>query len=90
MSGHAPCTTMLDFVGPRGEHITHSQLPPRGARHFSVPEKVLVVTAVRHGMLTFVEACERYDLSLEEFLAWLRTFDEAWPSGETEIERKRQ
>ena len=81
MPGHAQCTTMLDFDGPAGERITSSQLPPRGLKHRSVQEKVLVVTAVRHGMLTFVEACERYDLSLEEFLSWQRTFDEAWPSG---------
>ena len=72
---------MLDFVGPGGERITPSQLPPHGLKHCSVREKVLVVTAVRHGMLTFVEACERYDLSLEEFLVWQRTFDEAQTSA---------
>jgi uncharacterized protein DUF1153 len=78
---------MLDFFGPAGERITPSQLPPHGVKHFSIPEKVLVVTAVRHGMLTFVEACERYDLSLEEFLVWQRAFDEACPSGEPGPER---
>jgi hypothetical protein len=71
MPGHDPCTTILDFVGPGGERITPSKLPPRGLKHCSVREKVLVVTAVRHGMLTFDEACERYDLSLDEFLTWL-------------------
>ena len=66
---------MLDFVGPGGERITQSQLPPPGLKRCSVRQKVLVVAAVRHGMLTFVEACERYDLSLDEFLAWHVAFD---------------
>jgi Protein of unknown function (DUF1153) len=77
---HGPRTTMLDFEGPGGERITPSQLPPHGLKRWGVREKVLVVAAVRHGMLTFVEACERYNLSLEEFLAWQRIFEEVWPS----------
>jgi hypothetical protein len=49
---------MLDFDGPEGDRITFSQLPPRGHKGWSVREKVLVVAAVRHGMLKFFEACE--------------------------------
>jgi len=45
-----------------------------------VREKVLVVAAVRHGMLTFLEACTRYDLNVDQFLDWQRTFDEVWPN----------
>jgi Protein of unknown function (DUF1153) len=72
-------TTKLDLDGPAGERITSSELPPRGLKRWSVREKALVVAAVRHGLLTVAEACERYDLSLEEFLAWQGTFDEVWP-----------
>ena len=71
--------TMLDFDGPAGERITRSQLPPRGHKGLSVQYKILVVAAVRNGMLTFFEACEWYGLSLETFLDWQRTFDEVWP-----------
>ena len=58
---------MLDFDGPTGERITLSQLPPRGHKGLSVQDKILVVAAVRNGMLTFFEACEWYGLSLESF-----------------------
>ena len=71
--------TLLDFDGPTGERITLSQLPPRGHKGLSVQDKILVVAAVRNGMLTFFEACEWYGLSLENFLDWQRTFDEVWP-----------
>ena len=74
MVGHAALVTMLDFVGPDDERIPPSQLPPRGHTNWSVRQKALVVAAVRHGMLTIVEACELYDLSLDEFLAWLGTY----------------
>jgi hypothetical protein len=77
---HAQPTAALDFDGPSGQRVTLSQLPPTGCKSWSVSEKVLVVAAVRHGMLTFFEACERYDLSLDQFLDWQRTFDEVWPT----------
>ena len=38
-----------------------------------------VVAAVRHGLLTIAEARRRYDLSVDEFLAWHVAFDEDWP-----------
>ena len=89
MPRHALPTTMLDFVGPGGELITPSQLPPHGLKRWSLRERALVVAAVRHGMLTFFEACARYDLSLEEFLAWQRTFAAVWPSKESEAYRNK-
>ena len=30
----------------------------------------MVVAAVRHGLLTFDEACKRYALYAEEYLSW--------------------
>jgi hypothetical protein len=72
-------TMKLDFGRSTGERITSSQLPPRGLKRWSVREKALVVAAVRHGLLTVAEACERYDLSLEEILAWQGTFDGVSP-----------
>lgn len=89
MSGYSILTTALDFVGPDGEHITLSQLPPKGLKRWSVRQKLLVVAAVRYGMLTLAEACEHYDLNLEEYLTWQRSFDEVWPSEEPKIERYR-
>jgi hypothetical protein len=76
-----PPAALLDFIGPDGECISQSDLPPPGFKRCCKQQKALVVAAVRHGMLTFAEACERYDLSLDDFMAWHRIFDELWPLG---------
>lgn len=81
MAEHAALVSMLDFVGPGGERITPSHLPPPGLKRCSLRQKVLVVAAVRHGMLTIVEACELYDLSLDEFLVWHGACDVVRPLG---------
>ena len=90
MSVNGISATALDFVGPDGERITLSQLPPYGLKRWSIRQKLLVIAAVRYGMLTFAEACERYDLNLEGYLRWQRSYDEVWPSEEPKFERYRQ
>ena len=35
----------------------------------------MVVAAVRNGVLSVQEVCQRYNLSVEEFLAWQRAID---------------
>src|SRR5437868_14655502 len=40
-----------------------------------VRRKATVVQAVRNGALTLDEACERYNVSVEEFWAWERDLD---------------
>jgi len=40
-----------------------------------VRRKAQVVAAVRSGLLTFNEACERYRLSEEEFKSWMNLLD---------------
>jgi hypothetical protein len=50
-------------------------LPPPGTKRWVVRRKAVVVAAVRNGMLSLQEACERYNLSVEEFLAWQRSID---------------
>src|SRR4051812_12578307 len=42
-------------------------LPPRRLRRRRPRDKALVVAAVRHGLLSFDEACNRYSLSAEEY-----------------------
>ena len=37
--------------------------------------KGVVVAAIRDGLLSLEEACERYKLTLEEFLSWQRSID---------------
>jgi hypothetical protein len=63
------------FIGANGALVTLTHLPPRGLRRWLPHQKAIVVAAVRHGLITFNEACERYDLSADEYLSWQRSFD---------------
>lgn len=56
-------------IGPLGEPLTLDSLPPRDTRRWVVRRKAEVVAAVNGGLLTIDEACERYDLTIEEFAA---------------------
>lgn len=50
-------------------------LPPPDTKRWVVRRKAVVVAAVRSGALSIQEACRRYKLSIEEFLAWQRAID---------------
>jgi hypothetical protein len=49
-----------------------SYLPPADTKRWVARRKAAVVTAVRSGAISIEEACCRYHLSEEEFLAWER------------------
>jgi hypothetical protein len=51
------------------------ELPEPGATRWVVRRKAVVVNAVRAGTITLQEVCRRYQLSVEEFLAWQRAID---------------
>jgi len=63
------------ILGPSGEPLTMESLPPPGTTRWVIRRKAEVVAAVRGGLLTLEEACERYCLSLEEFLSWQALID---------------
>jgi Protein of unknown function (DUF1153) len=50
-------------------------LPPRKIQRWLPRRKWQVVTAVHSGLMKLDEACERYQLSLEEFRSWERSVD---------------
>ena len=50
-------------------------LPSPNTNRWVVRRKAVVVAAVRSGALSLQEACRRYNLSVEEFLAWQRSID---------------
>jgi hypothetical protein len=50
-------------------------LPPPGIKRWVIRRKAEVVAAVRAGVISLEEACERYTLSVEEFLSWQRSID---------------
>jgi hypothetical protein len=62
-------------IGPEGLPITLEDLPPPGTKRWVIRRKAEVVAGVRAGLITLEEACERYTLSVEEFLSWQRLID---------------
>ncbi len=62
-------------IGPNGKLLTRDTLPPPNTKRWVIRRKAEVVAAVRGGVLTLDEACHRYTLSVEEFLAWQRAID---------------
>jgi Protein of unknown function (DUF1153) len=61
--------------GPEGEPLTLDDLPPPGTKRWVIRRKAEVVAGVRAGLITLEEACQRYTLSVEEFLSWQRLID---------------
>jgi len=67
-------------IGPNGEPITHpitrpitrDDLPPPTLKRWVTRRKAEVVMAVRTGLIDLDEACERYSITVEEFLSWQR------------------
>ena len=51
------------------------ELPSPDTKRWVVRRKAVVVQAVRNGSISLQEACQRYRLSVEEFLAWQRAID---------------
>lgn len=64
------------IIGPYGEPITMSDLPPANTKRWVIRRKAIVVTAVRGGLISLDDACRRYALSVEEFLSWQRAIDQ--------------
>lgn len=62
-------------VGPTGAPLTLADLPPANTQRWVIRRKAEVVTAVRGGLLTLEEACERYRLTTDEFLSWQKAID---------------
>jgi hypothetical protein len=60
-----------------GEMLTSTDhttvdLPPADIKRWVARRKAAVVAAVRSGAIGLEEACQRYELSGEEFIAWER------------------
>jgi len=62
-------------IGPTGAPLTLSDLPPSDTERWVIRRKAEVVAAVRGGLLSLDEACDRYRLTNEEFLNWQQSID---------------
>ena len=65
----------IRIVAPHGTLMSIQDLPPSGTKRWVIRRKAEVVAGVRGGLITIEEACERYALSIEEFLSWQRLID---------------
>jgi hypothetical protein len=61
-----------DSADPAGPIL---DLPSPDTKRWVARRKAVVVHAVRNGALSLQEACHRYRLSMEEFLAWQRAIE---------------
>ncbi len=79
-------------IGPTGAPLTKNDLPPPNTGRWVIRRKAEVVAAVRGGLLSLEEACSRYTLTVEEFLAWQYSIDRHGLAGlrTTRIQQYRQ
>lgn len=64
----------LSVIGPDGRALTLNDLPPPNITRWVTRRKAEVVAAVSGGLLTRKAACERYNLSEEEFEGWTKLY----------------
>ncbi len=68
-------------IGPFGEALSLNDLPKNTMTRWVIRRKAEVVAAVNGGLLSLEEACDRYDLSLEEFISWQESIDKSGLPG---------
>ncbi len=73
MTGNTESTNSI--VGPLGERLTVDTLPPRATVRWVIRRKAQVVAAVKGGLLSLDEVCDRYAITIEEYASWQRAFD---------------
>ena len=72
---------MKYVIGPDGSPLTMADLPSTSTKRWVIRRKAVVVAAVRGGLLNLEEACERYTLTVEEFLSWQMSIDQHGLAG---------
>ena len=79
-------------IGPDGSPLTIADRPAANTNRWVIRRKAEVVAAVRGGLISLEEACERYTLTVEEFLSWQMSIDRAGLPGlrTTKIQKYRQ
>ena len=63
------------MAGPSGEPLTLDDLPPRDIRRWITRRKAEVVAAIRGGLISRQDACQRYDISNAELFSWEELLD---------------
>lgn len=68
-------------LGPLGEVLTLDALPPSSQNRWTIRRKAEVVAAIKGGLLTIDEACNRYSLTLEEIATWQNSVNRSGMQG---------
>jgi hypothetical protein len=71
----------IEVVLPDGAKLNRSDLPARTTTRWVASRKLVVVQAVVHNLIGFVEACDTYDLSEEELQSWIDNTNDYGPSA---------
>lgn len=71
----------VEIIRMTDRKLDLSKLPSPKTRRWVTRRKAEVVSAVRDGVLSLREACERYHLSEEEFRSWSVLLDSHGMSG---------
>ena len=66
-------------IGPGGSRLTIADLPAPGTKRWIARRKAEVVVAVRGGLLSLEEVCNRYKLTVDELLSWQRSLQRSGP-----------
>lgn len=66
---------------PSRPGLTKDDLPAPDTKRWVFRRKATIVRAVHQGVLSAEEACERYQLSAEEFQSWQRLVEKHGPLG---------
>jgi hypothetical protein len=69
------------IINPDGLRSKAPILPAPSTKRWVIRRKAQVVSAVRKGVLSLEEACDRYMLTADEFAAWERAIDEYGLAG---------
>lgn len=62
-------------LDPTGTPMSREDLPSADTKRWVIRRKAKVVAGVRLGLISLEEACQRYALSVDEFLTWQTLLD---------------
>lgn len=75
IKNEVPYVEVSYVKGPDGYPLSVANLPPVTTNRWVIRRKAEVVAAVNGGLLSLEEACERYKLTIEEFISWQSLID---------------
>ena len=64
-----------------GACVPTDEMPPIGLKRWTPYRKAQVVEAIRQGLCSADEACNRYDLTAEELACWQRRVERGGVAG---------